>query len=261
MITDEHVKVERTGHLVTITLDRPGTRNACSMNMWLAIRDAFRDVAASDARCVVLTGANGDFCSGADIVKSENNSGWEGNKLTAMRQLAESVVAVHDCPVPVIAKVDGVAVGAGFGLALAADMLWCSDRARMSAVFAKLGLSLDYGSSWFLVRRLGLHKAKEVAFTAEMMHAERIAEIGLANAVVPAGDLDQVVADVAARIAAGPPIALSMTKRMLDHAADSSLVQALETEAIAQNVNLGTDDLVEALTAFAEKRPPIFHGA
>ncbi len=260
MITDEHVRVDRDGHLVTVTLDRPGTRNACSMNMWLAIRDAFRDVAASDARCVVLTGANGDFCSGADIVKSEGNSGWEGNKLTAMRQLAESVVAVHDCPVPVIAKVDGVAVGAGFGLALAADMLWCSDRARMSAVFAKLGLSLDYGSSWFLARRVGLHRAKEVALTAEMMHADRIAQLGLANAVVPADQLDEVVAGVAARIVAGPPMALSMTKRMLDHAAGSSLAQALETEAIAQNVNLGTSDLTEALTAFAEKRPPVFHG-
>jgi 2-(1,2-epoxy-1,2-dihydrophenyl)acetyl-CoA isomerase len=263
MITDDHVKIARDGHLVTVTLDRPGTRNACSMNMWLAIRDAFRDVAASDARCVILTGANGDFCSGADIVKSEDkpaDSGWEGSKLTAMRQLAESVVAVHDCPVPVIAKVDGVAVGAGFGLALAADMLWCSDRARMSAVFAKLGLSLDYGSSWFLVQRLGLHRAKEVAYTAEMMDAARIAQIGLANAVVPVEELDDAVAAVAERIVGGPPMALSMTKRMLDNAAGSSLVQALETEAIAQNVNLGTSDLVEALTAFAEKRSPVFHG-
>jgi 2-(1,2-epoxy-1,2-dihydrophenyl)acetyl-CoA isomerase len=259
-ITDEHVKVRRDGYLVTVTLDRPGTRNACSMNMWLAIRDAFREIAASDARCVVLTGANGDFCSGADIVKSEGNTGWEGNKLTAMRQLAESVTAVHNCPVPVIVKVDGVAVGAGFGLALAGDMLWCSDRSRMSAVFAKLGLSLDYGSSWLLAKRLGLHRAKEIAFTAEMLDATRIAEIGLANAVVPADELDEVVANVAQRIAAGPPIALSMTKRMLDNAATSSLAQALETEAIAQNVNLGTSDMMEALKAFSQKRPPEFRG-
>ncbi len=260
MITDTHVRVERDGYLLTVTLDRPGTRNACSMNMWLAIRDAFREAAASDARCIVLTGANGDFCSGADIVKSGGDSGWEGNKLTAMRQLSESVIAVHDCPVPVIAKVDGVAVGAGFGLALAADMLWCSDRARMSAVFAKLGLSLDYGSSWLLGKRLGLHRAKEVAFTAEMMSAARIDELGLANAVVPADQLDEVVAGVAQRIVNGPPMALSMTKRMLDNAASTSLAHALESEAVAQNVNLGTSDLVEALTAFSEKRPPVFQG-
>ena len=263
MITDEHVKVVRDDSgLVTVTLDRPGTRNACSMNMWLAIRDAFREISASDARCVILTGANGDFCSGADIVKKPGGAdpGWQGNKLTAMRQLAESVVAVHDCPVPVIVKVPGVAVGAGFGLALAGDMLWCSDQARMSAVFAKLGLSLDYGSSWLLEKRIGLHRAKEVALTAEMMDADRIAELGLANAVVPADELDSAVDKVAQRIVGGPPMALSMTKRMLDHAAASSLVQALETEAIAQNVNLGTSDMAEALRAFQEKRPPVFRG-
>jgi 2-(1,2-epoxy-1,2-dihydrophenyl)acetyl-CoA isomerase len=261
MITDENVRVERDGHLVTVTLDRPGTRNACSMNMWLAIRDAFRDIAASDARCVVLTGANGDFCSGADIVKKTGGDrGWEGNKLTAMRLLAESVVAVHGCPVPVIVKVDGVAIGAGFGLALAGDMLWCSDRVRMSAVFAKLGLSLDYGSSWLLAKRIGVHRAKEIALTAEMMDAARIEQLGLANAVVPADRLDDIVDGVVAKIVNGPPMALSMTKRMLDNAATSSLMQSLETEAIAQNVNLGTTDMAEAMLAFAEKRPPVFHG-
>jgi enoyl-CoA hydratase/carnithine racemase len=259
----EHVRLERDGGIATVTLDRPGTRNACSMSMWLAIRDHFRGLAESDARVIVLTGANGDFCSGADIVKKSNGDsdpGWEGNKLTAMRVLAQSVTAVHDCPIPVIVKVDGYAVGAGFGLALAGDLLWCSDRARFSAVFAKLGLSLDYGSSWLLAKRIGLHKAKELAFTAEMMDAARADQLGFVNAVVPAAELDGAVAGVAERIAGGPPMALSMTKRMLDNAASSSLSQALETEAIAQNVNLGTEDLTEALTAFAQKRPPVFHG-
>jgi 2-(1,2-epoxy-1,2-dihydrophenyl)acetyl-CoA isomerase len=230
------------------------------MAMWLAIRDIFRGLAASDARVVILTGANGDFCSGADVVRSEGSLGWEGNKLTAMRMLADSVLAVHDCPIPVIAKVDGYAVGAGFGLALAGDLLWCSDRAKMSAVFARLGLSLDYGSSWLLARRVGVHKAKELAFTAEMMDARRAEQLGFVNAVVSADELDAAVAEVAQKIAAGPPIALSMTKRMLDHAATSSLAQSLEAEAMAQNVNLATSDLVEAFSAFAEKRPPVFEG-
>lgn len=259
-MNDEHVRLERDGAIATVTLDRPGTRNACSMSMWLAIRDGFRELAASDARVVVLTGANGDFCSGADVVKKSGPTGWEGNKLTAMRVLAESVVAVHDCPLPVIVKVDGYAMGAGFGLALAGDLLWCSDRARMSAVFAKLGLSLDYGLSWFLARRIGVHRAKEVAFTAETMDAARAKELGIVNAVVPAAELDEAVQKLAERIAAGPPIALSMTKRMLDHAATSSLNQSLEMEAIAQNVNLGTSDLAEGLRAFAQKRPPMFEG-
>jgi 2-(1,2-epoxy-1,2-dihydrophenyl)acetyl-CoA isomerase len=259
-LSHEHVGFERDGDVITVTLDRPGTRNACSMSMWLAIRDIFRELAASDARVVILTGANGDFCSGADVVRSEGSSGWEGNKLTAMRMLADSVLAVHDCPIPVIAKVDGYAVGAGFGLALAGDLLWCSDRAKMSAVFARLGLSLDYGSSWLLARRVGLHKAKELAFTAEMLDARRAEQLGFVNAVVPADELDAAVAELAQKIAAGPPIALSMTKRMLDHAATSSLAQALEAEAMAQNVNLATADLAEAFSAFAEKRPPVFKG-
>jgi enoyl-CoA hydratase/carnithine racemase len=256
----EYVHLERDGVIATVTLDRPGTRNACSMSMWLAIRDGFRELAESDARVVILTGANGDFCSGADIVASNGDSGWEGSKLNAMRLLGQSVVAVHDCPLPVIAKVDGYAVGAGFGLALAADLLWCSDRARLSAVFAKLGLSLDYGSSWFLAQRIGVHKAKELAYTAEMLTATRAEQLGITNAVVPTAELDATVDAIAQRIAAGPPMALSMTKRMLDNAAGSSLTQALEAEALAQNVNLGTADLTEGLTAFAEKRPPVFKG-
>jgi enoyl-CoA hydratase/carnithine racemase len=256
----EFVKVDRVGSVVTVTLDRPGTRNACTMPMWLAIRDSFREIAASDARAVLLTGAGGDFCSGADVVTSSGSEGFEGSRLSAMRLLAESVLAVHACPVPVIVKVDGVSIGAGFGLALAGDLLYCSDRSRFSAVFARLGLSLDYGTSWFLAQRIGIHKAKELALTAEMMDAARAAELGFVNAVLPADGLDDAVAPVVERIAAGPPIALSMTKRMLDNAAASSLAQALETEAIAQNVNLGTKDMTEAFVAFREKRAPVFQG-
>ena len=95
--------------------------------------------------------------------------------LDAMRVLADVVLAVHDCPVPVVAKVDGVCVGAGLGLALAADLTWCSDRARFSAIFAKRGLSLDFGTSWLLRQRIGVHKAKELAFTAEMMSGDACA--------------------------------------------------------------------------------------
>ncbi len=259
-MSHDKVRVERDGFIATVTLNNPGTRNACSMGMWLAIRDAFRELAATDTRVIVITGANGDFCSGADLSGGDDDSGWGANKLTGMRMLAESVMAVHDCPIPVIAKVDGVAVGAGFGLALAADMLFCSDRSRFSAIFAKLGLSLDFGTSWFLAQRVGIHRAKEIALTAEMMDAARAERLGLLNDVVSVADLDAKVDAVAARIAGGPPIALTMTKRMLTNAANSSLASALETEALAQNVNVSTEDMKEALTAFFEKRPPVFRG-
>ena len=174
-------------------------------------------------------GANGDFCSGADIVKSGGTDpGWEGSKLTAMRQLAESVVAVHDCPVPVIAKVRRggrrrVRLGARRRHAVV-----LGPRPQV-AVFAKLGLSLDYGSSWLLGKRSACTGPRKVALTRRDDGRGPHRRGGLANAVVPADELDEVVAGVAKRIADGPPMALSMTKRMLDNAAASSLIQALET--------------------------------
>ena len=166
-----------------------------------------------------------------------------------MRLLSESVLAVHDCPQPVIVKVDGVSVGAGFGLALAGDLLYCSDRARFSAIFAKLALSLDYGTSWFLAQRIGVHKAKELALTGKMVSGVEAAALGLVNAAVPAEELDAAVAEIVGAVAAGPPIALSMTKRQLDNAWGASLAQALEQETLAQSVNVHTADMREALTA------------
>ena len=175
----------------------------------------------------MLTGAGGDFCAGADLGGGGGGGGGggrpRGTYLDAMRVLSDVVLAVHSCPIPVIAKVDGVCVGAGLGLALAADMTWCSDRARFSVIYAKRGLSLDFGTSWLLRQRIGVHKAKELAFTAEMMSASRALEVGLVNAVVPAAELDDAVAAVVDTIAGGPPIALSMTKRQLDNAGPSSL--------------------------------------
>ena len=260
MSAHPNLRVERDGHVTTVTIDRPEAKNACTGDMWVALGETFRAIGYSGTRAIVLTGAGNDFCAGADLAGGPGGGALEGSHLAAMRVLGDAVVAVHSCPVPVIAKVDGVCVGAGLGLALAGDLIWCSDRARFSAIFAKRGLSLDFGTSWLLRQRIGVHKAKEVAFTAEMMNGARAHDIGFVNAVVPAAELDRAVAELAATIAGGPPLALSMTKRQLDNAGSSSLVQAVENEALAQNVNIATDDLREALTAYAERRPPDFQG-
>lgn len=259
-MSSENVRVERDGYVATVTIDRPGTRNACTFPMWLQIRDVFQELTASDARVIVLTGANGDFCSGADVSGPKNAELFQGPDITAMRLVSQSVLAVNSCPIPVIAKVDGVAVGAGLGLALAGDLLYCSDRARFGAIFAKVGMSLDFGSSWLLQRRVGLIQAKEMVFTTDMVKGPDAVDKGLANAVHPADDLDAAVDEIAARIAAGPPIALSLSKKMLDDASTGSLAQALEREAMAQSLNLKTHDTKEALFAFREKRPPKFEG-
>jgi len=257
------IKVTADGHVTTVTIDRPQTKNACTGDMWVALGETFRRLSYSGTRVVVLTGGGADFCAGADLSGSGGSGsggGPLGNQLAGMRVLGDAVVAVHSCPVPTIARVDGVAVGAGFGLSLACDMTVCSDRARFSAIFAKRGISLDFGTSWLLRQRIGVHRAKQLALTAQMVSGPEAYELGLVNTVVPVDELNAATAELADAVAAGPPLALSMTKRELDNAGSCSLVQALETEALAQSVNVGTEDIREALTAYVERRPPEFRG-
>jgi enoyl-CoA hydratase/carnithine racemase len=262
-----NILVAREQHVATVTIDRPKSKNACTGDMWVALGATFRELSYSGARVIVLTGANGDFCAGADLTGSSDAAGSSGGEpkpfgsmVDSMRVLGEVVLAIHDCPVPVVAKVDGLCVGAGLGLALAADLTWCSDTARISAIFAKRGLSMDFGTSWLLRQRIGVHQAKELAFTAKMLSGTEAFELGLVNAAVPAADLDAATTAVVETIASGPPIALAATKRELDGASSGSLAQALEVEALAQSLNVQTEDLREALIAYAERRPPIFKG-
>jgi len=256
------IRVERDGHVVTVTIDKPESKNGCTGDMWVAIGAIFQDIRYSGARAVVLTGANGEFCSGADLsgAGAGASDGPMGSMLDGMRVLADVVLSIHSCPIPVVAKVDGLCVGAGLGLALAADLTWCSDRARFSAIFAKRGISLDFGTSWLLRQRLPVHKAKELALTAKIIHGPEAFALGLVNAVVPVDELDVATQEVVDAIAGGPPVALSLTKRELDNASASSLAQALEAEATAQSVNVQTDDMREALMAYIERRPPTFTG-
>jgi len=256
------IRVECDGHVVTVTIDNPASKNGCTGDMWVAIGAVFQDIRYSGARAVVLTGANGEFCSGADLsgAGAGASDGPTGSMLDGMRVLADVVLSIHSCPIPVVAKVDGLCVGAGLGLALAADLTWCSDRARFSAIFAKRGISLDFGTSWLLRQRLPVHKAKELALTARIIHGPEAFALGLVNAVVPVDELDGATQEVVDAIAGGPPVALSLTKRELDNASSSSLAQALEAEATAQSVNVQTDDMREALMAYIERRPPTFTG-
>jgi enoyl-CoA hydratase/carnithine racemase len=258
--THPHVRVATEERVSTVTIDHPEAKNACTGDMWVAIGATFRDLAHSGTRAIILTGAGGDFCSGADLTGGGGSSEASGPFLHAMRVLGDVVLAVHDCPVPVVAKVDGVCVGAGLGLALAADMIWCSERARFSAIFARRGLSLDFGTSWLLRQRIGVHKAKEITFTGRVFGASEALALGMVNAMVPTDQLDVATREIVDAIAAGPPLALSMSKRELDNAAQGSLAQALETEALAQSLNAQTDDLKEALMAYVERRPSQFSG-
>ena len=250
--------MSRADGVVTVTLDRPARKNAVNDVMWRELLDVFTEVAQStDDRVLVVTGAGGAFCSGADL---SGEAASDRHQLDVMRGIGDVALRLHRLAKPTIAKVGGVAAGAGLNLALGCDLIVASDEARFSEIFARRGLSLDFGGTWLLPRLVGLHKAKELAFFADVISAKEAEEIGIVNRVVPAGDLDAVVDEWALRLAAGPPIALSMTKTMLNNAFAVSMDQALEEEARCQTVNFGTADTAEAMAAFLQKREPRFTG-
>ena len=253
----ETLQVARAEGIVTITLDRPAKKNAINSVMWDELLATFREIAGSSTdRVVVITGASGEFCSGADLT----GGGEQRHQLAAMRHVGDVALALHRLPQPTVAKVRGVAVGAGCNLALGCDLVVAGDTARFSQIFARRGLSVDFGGSWLLPRRIGLHRAKELAFLADIISAAEAERIGLVNRVVADGELDAFVADWAARLAGGPPIAIAMTKRLLDNAMTVTFEEALDDEGMAQTVNFGTADTMEAMRAFVEKRPPSFQG-
>lgn len=252
------LQVERANGIVTITMDRPHRKNAIDSVMWDELLEvASGIVRSSEDRCVVLTGAGGDFCSGADL----SGEGADGtHQLANMRRINAVVQAFHELPQPTIAKVTGVVAGVGLSFALGCDLVAATDDARFSTIFAKRGLSLDGGQSWLLPRLVGMHRAKELALFADFITAAEALELGLVNRVVPVSELDAVVADWTGRLAAGPPIALAMTKRMLNRSFEQTFEQALDDEARCQTVNFSTHDTVEAITAFLQKRAPRFSG-
>lgn len=247
--------------IVTITLNRPQIKNAINGPMWDELLETFREIASrDDDRCVVITGAGGAFCSGADLSGRGSGEQRPRHQWHTMRHVGDVCMALQRLPQPVIAKVPGIAAGAGCNLALGCDLIVASDEARFSEIFAKRGLSVDFGGTWLLPRLVGLHKAKELAFFADIISAKEAEALGLVNRVVPAANLDAFVDDWARRLAGGPPIALAQTKRMLTNSFEVTLEQALEDEGWAQTVNFGTSDTPEAIAAFLEKREPRFQG-
>jgi 2-(1,2-epoxy-1,2-dihydrophenyl)acetyl-CoA isomerase len=258
----ETLLVDHADGVVTVTMNRPERKNAANGTMWHELLAVFDDVATDrDARVLVLTGAGDAFCSGADLSDPTDVAGRPGDHyLLQMRALADVALRLHRLPKPTIAKVGGVAAGAGMSMAVGCDLVVASESARFSQIFAKRGLSIDFGASWLLPRLIGLHRAKEVAFFADILSSSEAAEFGLVNRVVPDAELDAVVDDWARRLAEGPALALSMTKTMLNNSMAVSMEQALEDEARAQSVNFASRDTKEALAAFTERRTPRFEG-
>ena len=260
----ETVIVERSGGVVTLTLNRSEKKNAINGVMWRELIEVFDEVADSaDDRVLVITGAGDGFCSGADLTDAANTDelrGGVGASVRQMRVVGRAALRLHELPKPTIAAVNGVAAGAGCNLALGCDLIVASDRARFTEIFSKRGLSVDFGGSWVLPRLVGLHKAKELVYLAEIIDAAEAERIGIVNRVVPHDELDKNVAELAGRLVALPPIQLSISKRLLNQSFSVSMADALEFEDIAQALNFSSADTAEAMAAFVQKRDQKFTG-
>lgn len=240
----------------TLTLNRPHRRNAIDGALWLALAEALRSAADDrSVRALVLTGAGGAFCSGADISVPDNS-----HPIHRMRPLTDVAALLYESPLPTVAKVTGPAFGAGWNLALGCDLVVATPESTFSQVFTKRGLTMDLGGSWLLPRLVGMQQAKRLAMLAETIDAAQAHELGLVTWVVPAAEIDGFTEELAARLAAGPPVALAQTKALLHEGSDATMYQALAAEARAQGLNLATADAPEAYAAFAERREPRFTG-
>lgn len=254
----ETLIVERAEGIVTVTMNRPKKKNAIDHTMFCELLEIFTEVTErADDRVLVLTGADGNFCAGADLSAGDSP---DRHMLASMQFYGSVGIALHQVPKPTIAKIRGVAVGAGLNLGLGCDLTAAAEDARLSEIFARRGLSLDVGGSWLLPRLIGLHRAKELTLLGDLVTAQEAERMGLLNRAVPDAELDDVVDDWAKRLAAGPPIALAQSKRLLNNAFNYGLSEAMDAEGMAQTVNFGTEDTREALTAFFEKRDPVFKG-
>jgi 2-(1,2-epoxy-1,2-dihydrophenyl)acetyl-CoA isomerase len=258
METEDTVFLSTDEGISTITLNRPQSKNAVDAEMWARLSDLLRHLRDDGAtRVVVLQGAGTDFCAGADVAKSKHDE----HPITRLGRIGDVALALFGLPQPVIAKVDGVAAGAGCNMALACDFVVASDRARFSEIFTRRGLSIDFGGSWILPRIVGLQQAKRLALLADVIDAEEAARLGLVTWVKPQEELDAFVGSLARRLADMPPLALRQTKSLLNQGVGVDLATAVNNETTAQAVNFATEDVPAAFRAFLDKTPaPVYTG-
>jgi 2-(1,2-epoxy-1,2-dihydrophenyl)acetyl-CoA isomerase len=246
----------------TITLNRPDRLNAVDPDLADELPRAVDAAAAEDAiRVVVITGAGRGFCSGLDLSTPPRlPDSTRVERLDPFAWVGRWVMSITRCEKPVIAAVNGPAAGAGFGLALAADIRIVAAGARMTAGYVRRALSPDAGVSYLLPRLVGMSRATEILFTGRDVDAAEAERIGLASMVIADDGFGDHVHEYAERLAAGPPTALALTKRLLVTSLDASLEAQLERELTYIKTCFASNDVAEAMQSFAEKRRPLFKG-
>jgi len=253
-MTYECIQVENKERLAFLTMNRPRVMNALNVGMILELQDALQTVASNDeTRVVILQGAGGNFCSGADMsLFAEGLSAptW----LKGMKDIGRMIRTLREIPQPIIAKVRGVAYGGGANLALAGDFVLASHNARLCENFVNIGIVVDAGGTYYLPRLVGLAKAREIALLGEEMDGRTAASIGLIYKSVPDEELDGEVDSLANALAQKSLASMALIKEALDASFDMSLEEALEWEAAHQSIVLQTSEHKEAVRRFLESR-------
>lgn len=261
------VLYQQDGHVVTLTLNRHETRNAISEDEMVdAIEAACKRINADKTvRVAIITGAGSAFSSGGNVKDMRDKKGMFGGTATEIRDgyrngIQRIPLAINSLEVPIIAAVNGPAIGAGCDLTMMCDMRIASEKALFAESFVKVGLIPGDGGAWFLPRVVGLSRANEMAFTGEPVDAATALAWGMVSRVVAPDELMQAANELASRIAANPPGALRMTKRLIKEGQEAKLEPLLELSAALQALAHQTNDHVEAVHAIIDKRKPDFTG-
>ena len=254
----EIVKYEQHDQVALITLNRPDAMNSFTSQLSFDLLDALERAHHDDTvRVIVLTGEGRCFSAGADL-----KSGFEGRQVFGKLQYEYRPVmsAITTMPKPVIAAVPGSAAGIGLSLALTCDLLIMSDSAFLLSPFTTISLVPDGGLNWLLVQQLGYRRAFQLSVESERIDAERCVQLGLANKAVPAEELQSAALEWAERLAKRAPRSLAATKKVMRHATDHDWASSFNLEAELQQELVGSDDNLEGVQAFFEKREPEFKG-
>jgi enoyl-CoA hydratase/carnithine racemase len=260
----QHFDLDVTGGVATVTLNRPDKLNALTFDVYADLRDLLAELPhRGDARVIVLTGQGRGFCSGGDVeeIIGELQKMAPAQLLEFTRMTGAVVKALRECPLPVIAAVNGIAAGAGSVIALASDFRLLAESASFAFLFTKVGLAgADMGSAYLLPRLVGLGRATELLILGDKVDAAHADRIGLATKVVPDASLAEEAAALARRLADGPALAYSTTKVLLTRELDMDLGSSIELEAVTQALLMKSDDHAEFYAAWSAGRRPRWSG-
>jgi len=260
----EHIIVETKDGVRKLTLNRPERLNAVNDKLSTEIIQAIAEASADDeVRVIVITGSGRGFCAGLDLsdyAKRDKSAESRHKKLDDLGWVGHQALGIVHCDKPVIAAINGTAAGAGLALALACDMRFMSAGAKVTTGYVRRGLSPDAGMTYFLPRLVGQAKAVELIYTGRDIYSEEAERIGLVNGIFPDEEFQDQVMNFARELAAGPPVAMTLSKRLLAVSPDTDLITILKHEYAFIKQCFGTKDVQEGVRAFTEKRKPVFRG-